>query len=846
MKTANKIFLAAAAALSLFSSCVNEKIEPGVPENDSYGVYFQTLTASQKSIELDPADAAEIKFSVYREKENDDIVVPVKLTASYETEDGVHDATDIFSLTEIKFEDGQKETAVTIRFKDAALGTTYTCAVECVDERFVHIYTDKPTGLSFEVTRVKWNLVKSADGLETTGLWRDGVITDALVSSIFTDPTLESPVEIYERDDIPGYYRISDVYNKEFCSKWFVSGVIEEYQFKFSSQTFYIDATDPAKVFFDGVQDTGVNIGADANIRFLSALSTYFDGMTDVYGTLENGVIKFPKDAVLYHNGAKGWYYGNSKEMLRVVFPGCKDNDYKLELGAGQSDAEGKLPVSIVIGEDVAKAKYAVYSGTISDADKSFKALEVSRDENAAYVTESSEVKITCEETGIYTVVVAALDAKNELVNYDVVQISYVAAGDKQPVVFSCGINSAERYVGQGYSTDNTLEVWCYGTDITEAHIAVVKHVEYMSDPEGTVKAVAASEPADDEILAEINDGGFSSPVTKLLPGTAYRLVIVASNGYETKVFVPETIAKTTGDPLPIYDEYTLDDASEEFTPEKSEGLFGTYNMYAVNYLKTLGMREYFSKVTIGDSDEPDTKDEDGNLVEYFETKGMFANTAAKLGFDDTMIWQYYRGYIYNIVTDFGKAENAEYYLLPMVSNAEADCFTGTGLLVGAVVDDGYIAFCCHPKYEAQYAFDGYYLGYFRDEEYENESFVGDVYSDFFADILLVDETKDKNGIAPEAGKAATAAFRSASKRTFRTNFVETREGQIKSMIDAAISARSHNFATPSSEVICKPVSNPVSFTSEVTPGVTRQTECPVSLSDALRKDKGEAFMVKM
>ena len=56
MKKFTKIFVAVAALSLLFSSCVREKIEVGEPENDSYGVYFETLSAAQSSFELDPAD----------------------------------------------------------------------------------------------------------------------------------------------------------------------------------------------------------------------------------------------------------------------------------------------------------------------------------------------------------------------------------------------------------------------------------------------------------------------------------------------------------------------------------------------------------------------------------------------------------------------------------------------------------------------------------------------------------------------------------------------------------------------------------------------------------------------
>lgn len=58
---------------------------------------------------------------------------------------------------------------------------------------------------------MKWNLVTGPKG-ETKGKWRDDIL-----SSAYGIPNRygEGEVEIYERDDNPGYYRISNVYSAE-------------------------------------------------------------------------------------------------------------------------------------------------------------------------------------------------------------------------------------------------------------------------------------------------------------------------------------------------------------------------------------------------------------------------------------------------------------------------------------------------------------------------------------------------------------------------------------------------------------------------------------------------------
>ena len=61
---------------------------------------------------------------------------------------------------------------------------------------------------------MKWNLVTGPKG-ETKGKWRDDIL-----SSAYGIPNRygEGEVEIYERDDNPGYYRISNVYSAEYLA----------------------------------------------------------------------------------------------------------------------------------------------------------------------------------------------------------------------------------------------------------------------------------------------------------------------------------------------------------------------------------------------------------------------------------------------------------------------------------------------------------------------------------------------------------------------------------------------------------------------------------------------------
>ena len=818
MKKFTKIFVAVAALSLLFSSCVREKIEVGEPENDSYGVYFETLSAAQSSFELDPADEAVLTFKAFRQKKDGDITVPLKLTATIETEEGIEEVKTIFAVGELFFEDGQEESEFKVEFPNALMGTTYSVAVECTDREYVHIYSDKPTSVAFEVTRVKWNLVKGEKG-EEYGSW-----TDDIFSSAFGIPgkyAVNDKIQIYEREDKPGYYRIPDVYNPYMLAKLFGGQYPEKaFEENCTPGTFtYIDATDPDKVYLP-YQTTGATLGDDGYVEIATFCPEAGFPKGNVYGSMKNGVIKFPKDdgILITFTADTKWYSGNRSGKNVIVLPGCKDSDYTLKAKAGLTTA-GKLPLAIEIGADVASAKYKVFEGVLAAADVPFKATEIARDTKVDSVTVTSTVQLELEKTGIYTCVVVARNASWEEVGHTTVQFSYLKDGDTKPVVANCGIGPATRYVGQGYKTDNTVEVWAYGEKLEKAWMSVVQTAKYAADPEAAVAQVKASAPVEAEVLEAINDGGYAAPVTGLLPGTNYTLVFVATNGYEIKTFVTES-QLTTGDPLPVYDEFTVGSIKEELLPEKSEGYFGKYNFYAVDKNKKVGLREYISKVTIADSKLPDSEpDEDGLIDEYMDFSGMFSRDLTKdEKFDDTMVWDFYGGLIYSVKQKLG--QYSDYWLFPYTSEKARGPLPleYDGLLLGGFVDEGYIAIMGNPGYEEQgLYFNGIAMVAYGDKEYSSP--VRALL--WYTDLLLVEESKDDNGLAPSpAAKANLDRLHAVSdlSKTMKFNYVETPKGRARSVIDA--SKRQIKLYAPEEGVIfSKPVTT-ASYTATVVPGV--------------------------
>ena len=166
---------------------------------------------------------------------------------------------------------------------------------------------------------------------ETKGTWRDDFFTAIMGSNIKENgvPNAEKEVEIYERADMKGYYRIKDIYDEAYMAK-IVGG---RYSNVPSVPTYtIIDARDPEKVWFP-VQPTGFEIndvGYEDNGAFVivSFCQENYPGMASatMYGTLENGVLTFPPKAILLTTPSL-WeatsYFKANTEMTRLLFPGA-------------------------------------------------------------------------------------------------------------------------------------------------------------------------------------------------------------------------------------------------------------------------------------------------------------------------------------------------------------------------------------------------------------------------------------------------------------------------------------------------------------------------------------------
>lgn len=657
-----------------FVSCVDEvQREPGEPELEGcYKVYFPAQENSGL-LEFAPEDTPSVTFTVRREVDDDDITVPVKLKTS---------AEGIFTVSEVSFDEGQTESKFTVSFPDAEIGETYSCTVFVDDPQYAAVYGQRDTYLSFSVVRVKWDLVTGEDG-SRKGLYRDDIFSSAYNVSA---PFAEHEIEIYERSDKPGYYKIENLYDVPFMQTLFGRQGVDLSSWFIGPQVVYIDATDKNKVWIPWTdlnmllspQDGPISIVSD--VQENQAVIDQLGSAHGYYGTLENGVLTFPYRGIYIAFGGELQSYGNNNEMFRILFPGAKVVDYDVAVSAGFAE-DGVLPVSFTLGDDIAKVKYSVYEGRLSAAEATAKANEIASDPNAASVTESSSVEITLDATGVYTLVTANLDSEGTVQGSNHVSFGYVAAGETVPVAVTAGLIVSDKYAPLGYTSENSIEFYIYGSGLEKACLGLYKSSALETDMEGAIADLLENGELSGEELAAINGQGLTDVFINLNSGTEYSLLVYAENEYGYTL-VKKT-AMTEGEPDPLQETYTL---SNIYVAENKADFYGNYKFYAK--AKT-AERELIGDLVISDGGSEMDEDE-GYMVEYVKIKGLFS-PAVKAGIltDDTVTWEAYmtnKGYwlIYSLANTFGQVSfNGQTYYAAQLSAFESG--------VGGIVPNAFV-----------------------------------------------------------------------------------------------------------------------------------------------------------
>lgn len=758
------------AAFSFLAvSCqVEEQVYvPGEPDLEGcHGVYFPTQEAAG-SHTMDPSETPAVEFVVKRLTEDGDITVPVVVKASEE---------GIFELSELKFDDGQTESTIKVSFSKAQPGVTYTLSLEITDPEYALVYGQNPTYLNYSVIIEKYELL----GMAT--------IREGLITGYQQNPTgIEWEVEVYTKETTPGWYYFKDAYiSAPFNQGWEQN---QGWDMIPSGSYLTINAENPARVYMP-FQNLGCSWGYGWMYSGSIAPEAGISGGTPAYGTLVDGVISFPANSFVFgeteYNNLE-LYISNVDGLFRICLPGAVLVDYTVEILSGYTN-QGQHPVQFTFGADIQTIKYLAYEGALSSEELQAKVSEVLTSENAQVITKDQAdeegnvvVALSFEQTGKYTIVAVGFDKGAQPQTAVAEVISYVAADAPVPVVVNAGLIVSDKYAPEGYTSENSMEFYIYGTDIVEAGMALVRSADWAANPQAVLNSAMTKGLLNAEALKLINGEGLSDIYINLNAGTEYTLVVYASNGYE-QTYVTAS-AKTAGVADPLQEIYTMNDL---WTGESKDDFIGEWGYYLSDPKAGNARFDMGAPVTVADGGS-ETNPETGDVYEFVKLKGLFAPAVAQgILADDTVFFEYYNGILISLGNVFGPLSvdvfgdgSTQYGAMMSFFNVGAGGIVD-GAVVGGFTEFGDVAFVDFGQYDSYGGFAYFSLGVFADETYGNNVYEGNLMS--ISNILLVDP---ENMPEEEAAAQSLRKELCAAKAEFQGNFncVEPEDVQIKRAI---------------------------------------------------------------
>ncbi len=830
------LFLAATA----FAACSEDEAtrEPSPAELENcYNVYFPSQE-NAADLTLDPKnDPTTLEFTAMRNNDKDAITVPVEIVASEE---------GIFTVSKIEFAEGQTETTFTVDFPNAALGTPYECVIRVTDPQYVSPYFGKPAFVKFSIMRAKWRQVDADKTITYNGKPYQGYewYTEDIVTTFFNlTGSATFPVKVEVREDtidedypngehgLAGLYRMIEPYGagNPFNEPGdYVDGVNIE-----------IDARDAKKVFIR-TQKMGMNWGYGdfyiSSMAYLCLQNPKNGAPDEYYGKIENGAIVFPPKALAvamadYEGG--GLYQANNNGAFRLEI--CQDQvvDYTLTLEAGEPE-NGNIDIAATFGADVAKVKYAFFEGSLNgvQANNYSSDIDAGKIESAKELTASGVLTAQFENTGVYTMIANIYNQENALQGYKMISFGYVAAGDEKPVVISCGITITDKYAPQGFTSEDSAEIYIYGENIVSGSYALIEADKLAAIEDMDAYLTESGKAFTAEQLEAINGEGFSGVIGNLIGGTEYVLVVKAFNGYVSDYAT--AFATTNGTPHPLKRTYTRNDLTDVI--EKAD-LFKSWNLWAVDHYDENGntKRQNFGQITFSENTENDAEDSDAINV-----KGISFGQSET---DDTVVWEYYNGIVYtlgNQLTGTVTYQGTPLYLLPAYLDATGTGTKGDYAMLAAYVDEGYMALVSN---NPNYNINGMLFQAYTDAEATNRLGNWAYYSDIMFEDPAVAEATPAS-VAPTKKTSMKSLRNLAANAATPNNFVELRgHERMRALIDEI---RANKGAIRNAAQTIEPVAMPalgvaeakVSFRSGLPKQSFDRGRMEIKKHDAVRFDK--------
>lgn len=775
-----KYILAALLPLVLASCNQEEPYAPG--EKDDPNCMYFYFPANDNAIhhELELDAPTSLKFLACRKVEDGDASIPFRVIANDE----------VFVVDEIFFNDGQTETEFSISFDDAEPGKKYTCTVVVDDPAYVSAYALEDAELTFSVMRVSWKHLG-------TGLWRDDMLSTGFDCA---NPYLETECQVYEREDLPGYYKIEDVYNPEYVAELMDGHFnnLADWESAIEDVPIYLDASDLTKPWFD-VNYIGLTMGSYGEAFIYSDVPELYGANSSIlYLNYEDGVFTAPTGGIIFELVAYGALRANQSNMFRFVLPGYKPYDYSIALSNKESE-NGILPVTFTLGTNVKEVKYAVYEGRVNEVEVVGKVEDIKNGKVAVKkITETGTYDLTFDKSGFYTIVACTYDENGEYQKSASLRFGYDTADDPRDIKLTAGLIVSDKNAPSGLTSENSLEYYVYGEDIEVAKVALFKKAHYDNFRENMQNEIEYYiAPLNTRQLDSLNKTGYTGVIGGLAAGTEYTLVVYADNGYH-KEFI-STTAKTEGEFDMFNEEFNVYDLPASAQPESHDAYFQEWQLWSLDLLKEGAVgREFRSNVTVYDKadeyydeegkpvDDPDLA---ANKVDFVGLRGMFPKTVEKYGVSNVIDFEYYEGFIYSLMTQMKPAAYQGSLLYPtnfyyFVSAQGLGATLGNGAMIGGFCDEGVVAFVSNPQFGANIIAMG--LCYFKKADYSDEGalFTEEVHG--YPMLVSPDSPALNRGSEAIASLKAPAACERVSMalQAERRNYVETDRGYVMSTID--------------------------------------------------------------
>ena len=557
MKKIFNICIAATVAALAVVSCQKkaEPYQPGTPDEPGcYGVYFPTQEASGAHT-YDPDMATEVVFKVARTNTSGAITVPYSTSFSDE---------NIFNVGQIQFADGQSETELKVTFPNVNQGQTYKLSVTLSGNEYVSKYSKNAISIDFSVLQVKWE--------------------------DFLNPVTEEPavITLYEgwwaevHQAKLRYYEVNDVRTCVLTSIEEGNGIWGDTYGATLQFTWYLKENNeagknflevPKQYFgFDYDDWTSKDPGSATSPIYVYDYYHYWIERGYSPEELDGGWLGFAKKEgqsdgsggypVGYYDGNGGFifnlrYYipglgGFSPDPyeFQAIADGFTRVDYSLEMESDFTQ-DGITPIAVEAGADIAYLNFAIYEGELNSAQlaakyaaikagteevETFDELEFDEDEGKAY----GIIGIAPDKTGFYTVVAVGYSEDDEPQAEAAVVCKHIAAEDTEKFAVDIDVFTEPVHprFGDQFNEYNSFAFGIVGNDIKEAHLYIAPSSKVTATTLELVKATA-SLSVDDEILAAINGlGGYYDVVSGLDPGTAYSVVVWATNGEEDTIVI--------------------------------------------------------------------------------------------------------------------------------------------------------------------------------------------------------------------------------------------------------------------------------------------------------------------